>query len=732
MVIGDDYAAEWGKIFGSWQIREKIGKGSNGRTKVYRITKDAQGGMEVGEKRALKAVTICEDANLENMTANARAEYDANRKMLIEKASNEIFLMKRLEGAPHIVGYLDWEIRDRTGGTDLLIAMHLLETLEQGKRQKDIFPEEDVLEVGIDICKALVRCQEEGIIHRDIKPANIFRRPDGKGGYMLGDFGISRILDNDMGASTEIGTPAYAAPEQVRMGSYDSRVDIYSLGVVLYEMSNRNRLPFAESRYSTKEIIERRLIHGEEIPVPSDASPALASVILKACAFRQECRFQTAEEFLDALEELRNGKIAKLSASDVKSALELDPYATMPVASFVQKEETFGTLMERLISQPGKGDDYKNAFNGNKFYNIVEDFQHIKNEAQQGSVEAMYELANMYFYGMADDEGGSARNYSRAYEWFVRLAECSVAEYRAYAKNMIGHMLYSGTAPMQEQSYEKALALHMEAADTISPLGAHVGYMLSVGSGCEFSLPEIEKYYMRLAEKDTLAELNLARLYKDHGMFDKAGAVYRQMWGRSAQAAYELGLLYKRGVLTEPHKPDYFQASFYFMQATQTKDCVVDAYYQLATLYFNPTGGFPKNFEKAEELFKIAADKGHCEAQYNLAYMYENGHIQQDLKKAVYYHELAAKQGEVMSMASLANLYQQPICRDYGKAFQYAQMAAKHGSAMGAFIYANLCFIGRGTSPNINEAYRYYRFAHDHGFFQAGFMIKKLEQMSIY
>lgn len=113
---------EYGKIFGSWQIRELIGKGSRERTRVYRITRNSHGILE--EERALKTVTVCEAACLDKMTARARAEYDANRKVLCEKACNEVLLINRLEGEPHIVGCLDWELRDRTGGTDLLIAMH--------------------------------------------------------------------------------------------------------------------------------------------------------------------------------------------------------------------------------------------------------------------------------------------------------------------------------------------------------------------------------------------------------------------------------------------------------------------------------------------------------------------------------------------------------------------------------------------------------------------------------
>lgn len=325
-----DYGIEYGKIFGSWQIRELIGKGSRERTKVYRITRNSRGILE--EERALKTVTVCEAAILDKMTARARSEYEANRKILCEKACNEVLLMNRLEGEPHIVGYLDWELRDRTGGTDLLIAMQLLETMEALRDTKEIFCEADVLQVGMDICEALIPCQKEGIVHRDIKPANIFRRPDGRGGWLLGDFGISKIVDDGMGVSTRIGTPAYAAPEQVRIGGYDSRVDIYSLGIVLYELSNRNCLPFSSSRYCTEEMINRRVIFGEPLPAPSGASPAFTGVILKACAFRPEDRFQTAQEFLDALRGLtRSGNAGSSPGSAA------DPYATVPLAAFARE-----------------------------------------------------------------------------------------------------------------------------------------------------------------------------------------------------------------------------------------------------------------------------------------------------------------------------------------------------------------------------------------------------------
>lgn len=82
--------------------------------------------------------------------------------------------------------------------------------------------------------------------------------------------------------------------------NYDKRVDLYSLGLTLYELSNCNRLPFASSAYVREGEIQLRIM-GKELPVPENASRALANVILKACAFRAEDRFASAEEMYDAL-----------------------------------------------------------------------------------------------------------------------------------------------------------------------------------------------------------------------------------------------------------------------------------------------------------------------------------------------------------------------------------------------------------------------------------------------
>ena len=213
--------------------------------------------------------------------------------------------MYGLRGHTNIVDYLDCKFEDWSDkhgfGRDLLIRMELLSDLNKFKKEGKIFTEKEITQIGIDICSALARCRKtDNFIHRDIKPGNIFVNHNGD--YKLGDFGISKIVENIPGnmARTQTGTLAYMAPEQLLSNGYDSRVDIYSLGLVLYELGNQYRLPFCNSNYPNQMDVMRRL-QGETIPAPSKVSPTLASVILKACAYKPEHRYQTPEAFREAL-----------------------------------------------------------------------------------------------------------------------------------------------------------------------------------------------------------------------------------------------------------------------------------------------------------------------------------------------------------------------------------------------------------------------------------------------
>ena len=299
-------SGRYGMLFGDWQIRRTLGGGSGGRTAVFELYRNSSGWDEFS---ALKVVSLIEErGRRESFSLDRRNEYDTAMREHKAKAEQEVRLMEQLRGKTNIVDYLDHKFvswsDDYGFGMDLLIRMELLKDLRGELRQGRTFREEEIIRIGKDICRALVICHGKGILHRDIKPENIFFNADGD--YKLGDFGISRMMGSGPAmASTGIGTPEYAAPEQ-SSGRYDKSVDIYSLGLVLYELSNKNRLPFASSSYTRLEEVQLRL-QGKPLPKPACAGEQLSGVILKACAFRPEDRFRSAEEMLQALEQIREG-----------------------------------------------------------------------------------------------------------------------------------------------------------------------------------------------------------------------------------------------------------------------------------------------------------------------------------------------------------------------------------------------------------------------------------------
>jgi serine/threonine protein kinase len=157
----------------------------------------------------------------------------------------------------------------------------------------------------LPIAHALEYAHNQWIIHRDIKPSNILITESGE--PMLSDFGVARIIEEgatvDLTGTTAVGTPEYMAPEQATSKSVDHRADIYSLGVVLYEMVT-GRKP-----YTADTPLAVLIKHASQpLPRPTQFVPNLSvdveHVILKALAKNPDDRYQTMSEFAAALEKL--------------------------------------------------------------------------------------------------------------------------------------------------------------------------------------------------------------------------------------------------------------------------------------------------------------------------------------------------------------------------------------------------------------------------------------------
>lgn len=163
--------------------------------------------------------------------------------------------------------------------------------------------EAEIIRMGLDILSALKTMHSDNIIHGAISPDSIFMT---KGGvYRLGsceDAALNRMLPS---ASRNTGSVNYASPEEARGEPLDERSDLYSLGLTLYRLLD-GRFPFLDAGSSYSDFgraISRRL-EGEPLPVPANASDALAQVILNACAFSPSDRYQSAEDMRNDLLEL--------------------------------------------------------------------------------------------------------------------------------------------------------------------------------------------------------------------------------------------------------------------------------------------------------------------------------------------------------------------------------------------------------------------------------------------
>lgn len=336
-----------GTVFEHWKIGKKLGSGSGGKTAVFELIRSDS----FREVSALKVISLIEEkGRFEDRPRHLQEEYQTALEACKARAIPELRMMLSLRGNTNVVDYLDHKFQswsNETGfGCDLLIRMEILVDLRSVIKSGRQFSEQEILLVGRDICSALVLCHDNGILHRDIKPENIFI--NNKGDYKLGDFGVSRLLSAapNAVATTGIGTPEYAAPEQFH-GAHDKRVDIYSLGLVLYELSNRNRLPFASSGYAQPEDIQKRQM-GISLPKPENASDALWRVIKKACAHKPEDRYATAREFLAALNRLDGRGAPAVSAKQqnyqtVKADTPEGSYGTRPANEHTGNGKKYAT-----------------------------------------------------------------------------------------------------------------------------------------------------------------------------------------------------------------------------------------------------------------------------------------------------------------------------------------------------------------------------------------------------
>ncbi len=219
----------------------------------------------------------------------------ASREEMVSQFKKEIKLARKIVH-PNVCRIFDF-------GSDQelkFVTMELLEgsTLDRLTRERTDLDLDTKIEMFREILTGLEAAHQTGIIHRDLKPQNVMVTPEGRAVIM--DFGIARELDTseiDTSSSDVVGTPAYMAPERMLGNPVDQRADVYSLGVILFELATGRR-PF--SGLTVFDMAQNQL--SVDPPPPSAINPELPPwlepIILKMLAKQPEDRFQNVAEVM--------------------------------------------------------------------------------------------------------------------------------------------------------------------------------------------------------------------------------------------------------------------------------------------------------------------------------------------------------------------------------------------------------------------------------------------------
>ena len=276
-----------GRQLGPYKLEEQLGRG--GMATVYRA-------FQTTVKRYVAVKVMSPDI--------------ARDPGFVERFAREAELIASLQH-PHILPVIDYGEADGTH----YIVMRYIEggSLDDRMRRRPLTLQESARLLE-QISAALDYAHKRGVIHRDFKPNNVLL--DGEENTYLTDFGIARLMDSSSHLTitgTIMGTPAYMSPEQGTGRTVDARADLYSLGVVVYEMVT-GRLPFSADTPAS--LIFQ---HAFQPPTPPqtykpDIAPSVVAVIDRALAKNPDDRYQSGAEMTRPVIALENARV--ISAPD--------------------------------------------------------------------------------------------------------------------------------------------------------------------------------------------------------------------------------------------------------------------------------------------------------------------------------------------------------------------------------------------------------------------------------
>ena len=283
-----------------WKVLKRLGAGAFGT--VYKVEDVAGGWVEAMKILGVDKLTGAEGENM--------------KKRFLREAQ----IMKRLgKESKHIVGLSAYE-EDFDAGLVYLVMEYV-----EGRPLSDVVKEdgpfsvERTIKVALHVCDALIAAHAEPVVHRDMKLENVMMTLDRNGEELCKvlDFGIAKIAEKETDSRLTtvgtLGTPGYAAPEQLRAEAVDGRTDLFAFGVILYELLTGHDPWLGNAAYTSTTQIYDLMVATERGDVRPwaetgvDVPPAMQNVVMKLLRRDPAQRYQTATDLRDALLRVREG-----------------------------------------------------------------------------------------------------------------------------------------------------------------------------------------------------------------------------------------------------------------------------------------------------------------------------------------------------------------------------------------------------------------------------------------
>jgi serine/threonine protein kinase len=300
--------------YGDYDVESFLGKGSIGKVFLARHRR-------IGRRVALKTVHL-----------EQKFEDDEDRDEFYKRLQREAELCGSMQH-PNVVTLYDV-------GYDGDLVSYLAteyvdgESLLQRLKRTRPLPIDEALSLSADLLRGLAYAHSKGIIHRDIKPANILLTTDGKA--KIADFGVARPLHSSLTATRSlVGTPNYMSPEQVKTAPVSPRSDLFSAGVVMYEMLTGLK-PFGAPElsgilYNVVNLVPPRV----SITNPS-VPEAIARIVSRLLEKRPEDRYGAADDALADLEVVREARMSLRRSGELDTLAVSQGDATTPLPTIIE------------------------------------------------------------------------------------------------------------------------------------------------------------------------------------------------------------------------------------------------------------------------------------------------------------------------------------------------------------------------------------------------------------